>query len=141
MGFLDRFRQRHAWEAPPQLEHEGAVAEIQPEPPPTQYDRAQFQAEQPPVMHEPPPPQPPEPAEPDSITVSRTLVKSEPEVLELISSDPGMQAQGVDVVLTERGFGTRVAISVPVDSGISEADVQGMMDRLVEPQRRAFTNT
>ena len=45
------------------------------------------------------------------IEASRTLMKSEPELAELLSA-----VEGVEVTMAEKGFGTRVAIRA--DEGI-----------------------
>jgi hypothetical protein len=68
------------------------------------------------------------------IEVSRTLVKSEPELAELIES-----IDGVEVSMAEKGFGTRVEIRATPDSGLSEADLERLMDELAEPSRQPFT--
>ena len=96
---------------------------------------------------EPPPEQapvpapiaPPEPA--TRIEVSRTLVKSEPELAELVASEPRLQADEIEVSLSEKGFGTRVAITAGEQAGLSESDIEALLDQLAEPQRRPFSNT
>jgi hypothetical protein len=65
------------------------------------------------------------------IEVSRTLMKSEPELAELIEA-----VEGLEVRMAEKGFGTRVAIRAAEDSGLVEADLEAVLDRLAEPQRR-----
>jgi hypothetical protein len=92
-----------------------------------------------------PPPEPDalvaaEPAEP-AIIATRTLVKSEPELLELVSSEPRLEADGVEVSLGEKGFGTRVAITARRSAGLTEADLESLLDQLAEPQKRPFTNS
>jgi hypothetical protein len=92
-----------------------------------------------------PPPEPEapvaaEPAEP-AISATRTLVKSEPELLELVSSEPRLEADGVEVSLGEKGFGTRVAITARRSAGLTEADLESLLDQLAEPQKRPFTNS
>ncbi|HSK49035.1 MAG TPA: hypothetical protein VK889_00925 [Solirubrobacterales bacterium] len=67
------------------------------------------------------------------IEVSRTLMKSEPELAELIEA-----VEGVEVTMAEKGFGTRVAVRAREDSGFGEADLEALLDRLAEPQRRPF---
>jgi hypothetical protein len=67
------------------------------------------------------------------IEVARTLMKSEPELAELIST-----VEGVEVTMAEKGFGTRVALRAGKDSGLGEADLEAVLDRLAEPQRRPF---
>jgi hypothetical protein len=68
------------------------------------------------------------------IEASRTLMKSEPELAELIE-----QFQGLEVRMAEKGFGTRVEIRVAEESGLAEADLEAVLDRLAEPQRRPFS--
>jgi len=67
------------------------------------------------------------------IEVSRTLMKSEPEVMALVD-----ELDGLEVRMAEKGFGTRVEIRAAGDSGFSEADLEGVLDRLAEPQRQPF---
>jgi hypothetical protein len=68
------------------------------------------------------------------IQVSRTLMKSEPELAELIAT-----VEGLEVTMAEKGFGTRVEIRASDDSGLVEADLESVLDRLAEPQRRPFS--
>ena len=68
------------------------------------------------------------------IEVSRTLMKSEPELAELVR-----EVEGVEVTMAEKGFGTRVAIRAGEESGLGEADLEAVLDRLAEPQRRPFS--
>jgi hypothetical protein len=68
------------------------------------------------------------------IEVSRTLMKSEPELAELIAT-----VEGLEVTMAEKGFGTRVAIRADEASGLVEADLEAVLDRLAEPQRRPFS--
>jgi hypothetical protein len=68
------------------------------------------------------------------IEVSRTLMKSEPELVELIR-----EVEGVEVTMAEKGFGTRVEIRASEDTGLAEADLEAVLDRLAEPQRRPFS--
>jgi hypothetical protein len=67
------------------------------------------------------------------IEVARTLMKSEPELAELIAT-----VEGVEVTMAEKGFGTRVELRAGADSGLGEADLEAVLDRLAEPQRRPF---
>jgi hypothetical protein len=67
------------------------------------------------------------------IEVSRTLMKSEPELAELIAT-----VDGVEVTMAEKGFGTRVEIRAAEETGLAEADLEAVLDRLAEPQRRPF---
>jgi hypothetical protein len=67
------------------------------------------------------------------IEVSRTLMKSEPELAELIAT-----VEGVEVTMAEKGFGTRVEIRAAEEAGFAVADLEAVLDRLAEPQRRPF---
>jgi hypothetical protein len=67
------------------------------------------------------------------IEVARTLMKSEPELAEQISA-----VEGVEVTMAEKGFGTRVELRAGKESGLGEADLEAVLDRLAEPQRRPF---
>lgn len=68
------------------------------------------------------------------IEVSRTLMKSRPELAELVES-----VEGVEVTMAEKGFGTRVELRADERSGLAEADLEAVLDRLAEPQRRPFS--
>jgi hypothetical protein len=68
------------------------------------------------------------------IEVSRTLMKSEPELAELVET-----VEGVEVTMAEKGFGTRVELRAAEESGLGEADLEAVLDRLAEPQRRPFS--
>jgi hypothetical protein len=52
------------------------------------------------------------------IEASRTLMKSEPELAELLSA-----VEGVEVTMAEKGFGTRVAIRADEGTGLEMADL------------------
>jgi hypothetical protein len=67
------------------------------------------------------------------IEASRTLMKSEPELLGLIE-----EAEGVEVTMAEKGFGTRVQVRAGEETGLEAADLEAFLDRLAEPQRRPF---
>jgi carbon monoxide dehydrogenase subunit G len=67
------------------------------------------------------------------IEVSRTLMKSEPELQELVAA-----VEGVEVTLAEKGFGTRVEIRAGADSGFKLADLERLLDELAEPQKQPF---
>ena len=67
------------------------------------------------------------------IEAARTLMKSEPELAELIA-----EVEGVEVTMAEKGFGTRVRIRASEQSGLVEADLEAVLDQLAEPQRRPF---
>ena len=60
-------------------------------------------------------------------------MKSEPELAELVAA-----VEGVEVTMAEKGFGTRVALCAEEDSGLSEADLEQLLDRLAEPQKQPF---
>ena len=68
------------------------------------------------------------------IEVSRTLMKSEPELAVLVET-----VEGVEVTMAEKGFGTKVAIRADEGSGLGQADLEAVLDRLAEPQRRPFS--
>jgi len=68
------------------------------------------------------------------IEVSRTLMKSEPELAELIQA-----VEGIEVTMAEKGFGTRVEVRANPGTGLEEADLEAFLDRLAEPQRRPFS--
>jgi hypothetical protein len=70
------------------------------------------------------------------IEVSRTLMKSEPELAELVAC-----VEGVEVTMAEKGFGTRVEVKASEDSGFGEADLERILDRLAEPQKQPFSST
>jgi len=60
-------------------------------------------------------------------------MKSEPELTELIAT-----VEGVEVTMAEKGFGTRVEIRAAEETGLAESDLEAVLDRLAEPQRRPF---
>ena len=70
----------------------------------------------------------------DMIEAARTLMKSEPELAELIA-----EVEGVEVTMAEKGFGTRVELRAADGSGLLETDLEAVLDRLAEPQRRPFS--
>ena len=70
----------------------------------------------------------------DMIEAARTLMKSEPELAELIA-----EVEGVEVTMAEKGFGTRVELRAADGSGLLESDLEAVLDQLAEPQRRPFT--
>jgi len=43
------------------------------------------------------------------------------------------------VTMAEKGFGTRVEIRADEQSGLVAADLEAVLDRLAEPQRRPFS--
>jgi hypothetical protein len=67
------------------------------------------------------------------IEAARTLMKSEPELAELIA-----EVEGVEVTMAEKGFGTRVELRAADGSGLLLSDLEAVLDRLAEPQRRPF---
>jgi hypothetical protein len=68
------------------------------------------------------------------IEAARTLMKSEPELAELVA-----EVEGVEVTMAEKGFGTRVQLSAEEGTGLEQADLEAVLDRLAEPQRRPFS--
>lgn len=68
------------------------------------------------------------------IEVARTLMKSEPELAELL-----VEVEGVEVTMAEKGFGTRVEVRAEADSGLAEADLERFLDRLAEPRKQPFS--
>jgi hypothetical protein len=67
------------------------------------------------------------------IEVSRTLMKSEPELTALLA-----EVEGVEVTMAEKGFGTRVAIRAKEGAGLEESDLERFLDHLAEPQKQPF---
>jgi hypothetical protein len=67
------------------------------------------------------------------IEVSRTLMKSEPELAELVDA-----VEGVEVTMAEKGFGTRVEVRAAEGSGLCLADLERFLDELAEPQKQPF---
>jgi len=67
------------------------------------------------------------------IEASRTLMKSEPELAELVT-----EVEGVEVTMAEKGFGTRVEIRADERTGLEAADLERFLDRLAEPQKQPF---
>lgn len=67
------------------------------------------------------------------IEASRTLVKSQPELADLVR-----EVEGVEVTMAEKGFGTRVELRAEEGSGFSEADLERLLDRLAQPSRQPF---
>lgn len=67
------------------------------------------------------------------IEVSRTLMKSEPELADLVA-----EVEGVEVRMAEKGFGTRVEVRADERSGLGKADLERILDRLAEPQKQPF---
>jgi hypothetical protein len=70
------------------------------------------------------------------IEASRTLMKSEPELAELIEA-----VEGLEVTMAEKGFGTRVEVRAAEGSGLSEADLERFLDGLAQPVKQPFGNT
>ena len=67
------------------------------------------------------------------IEASRTLMKSEPELAELLAD-----VDGVEVTMAEKGFGTRVELRASEESGLGADDLERILDRLAEPQKQPF---
>jgi hypothetical protein len=70
------------------------------------------------------------------IEASRTLMKSEPELADLVA-----EIEGVEVTMAEKGFGTRVEIRADESSGLAVADLERYLDRFAEPQKQPFRTT
>jgi hypothetical protein len=70
------------------------------------------------------------------IEASRTLMKSEPELADLVA-----ELDGVEITMAEKGFGTRVAIRARPDTGLGEGDLERLLDHLAEPQKQPFGST
>jgi hypothetical protein len=68
------------------------------------------------------------------VEAARTLMKSEPELAELTG-----EVEGVEVTMAEKGFGTRVQLRAAEGTGLEQADLEAVLDRLAEPQRRPFS--
>jgi hypothetical protein len=73
------------------------------------------------------------------VRAARTLVMSEPELVDLVGSDPRLAIEGVEVELAEKGFGTRVVISALPSTGLTQADLERLLDELAEPHKRPFS--
>ena len=67
------------------------------------------------------------------VAAARTLMKSQPELAELVA-----EVEGVEVTMAEKGFGTRVEIRTEEGSGLLQSDLEAFLDHLAEPQRRPF---
>jgi hypothetical protein len=67
------------------------------------------------------------------IEASRTLMKSEPELAELLDA-----VEGVEVTMAEKGFGTRVVIRADEANGLEEADLERLLDDLATPSKQPF---
>lgn len=67
------------------------------------------------------------------IEVSRTLMKSQPELADLVAT-----VEGLEVTMAEKGFGTRVQVRADERSGLREADLERFLDQLAEPQKQPF---
>ncbi len=60
-------------------------------------------------------------------------MKSEPELAELVEA-----AEGVEITMAEKGFGTRVEVRAAEETGLREDDLERFLDRLAEPQKQPF---
>ena len=67
------------------------------------------------------------------IEVSRTVMKSEPELAQLVE-----EAEGIEVTMAEKGFGTRVEVRAAEGSGLSVEDLERFLDGLAEPSKQPF---
>jgi hypothetical protein len=68
------------------------------------------------------------------------VVKSEPELAELVAREPRLKDERVEVTLVEKGFGTRVAIVAEAGNGLEQSDLEQLLDQLAVPQKRPFSN-
>lgn len=69
------------------------------------------------------------------IEVTRTLMKSEPELAELVAG-----VEGVEVTMAAKGFGTRVELRARDGSGLAERDLEQILDELAEPSKQPFAS-
>ena len=67
------------------------------------------------------------------IEAARTLMKSEPELVDLLA-----EVEGVEVTMAEKGFGTRVEVRADEGTGLEVADLERFLDHLAEPQKQPF---
>jgi len=74
-----------------------------------------------------------------AIKADRTLVKSEPELRELIDAEPLFGSADIEIRMAEKGFGTRVTITAASEAGLEADDLEAMLDGLAEPQKRPFS--
>lgn len=74
-----------------------------------------------------------------TISASRTLVKSAPELREMVSGMVELAGPDVSVDLAEKGFGTRVVITAAAGSGLGPAELEALLDALAEPRRRPYS--
>ena len=72
------------------------------------------------------------------LIAERTLVKSEPELRELVASHPRLRDRALRIRLAEKGFGTHVEIAARPGNGIGIGDLERLLDELAEPQKRPF---
>lgn len=70
---------------------------------------------------------------PSMIEIARTLMKSEPELAELVA-----ELDGLEVSMVEKGLGTRVEVRAGEGSGLAEADLERILDQLAEPRKQPF---
>jgi hypothetical protein len=67
------------------------------------------------------------------IEASRTLMKSEPELTELLEA-----VEGIEVTMAEKGFGTRVEVRASEGSGLCADDLERFLDGLARPVKQPF---
>jgi hypothetical protein len=67
------------------------------------------------------------------IEASRTLMKSAPELENLVES-----VEGVEVTMAEKGFGTRVELRAGSGSELELADLERLLDELAQPRKQPF---
>jgi hypothetical protein len=72
------------------------------------------------------------------LIAERTLVKSAPELRQLVDSHPRLRGAGVRVDLAEKGFGTHVSIAARPEAGVGINELERLLDELAEPQKRPF---
>jgi hypothetical protein len=70
---------------------------------------------------------------------SRKLLKSEPELRELVALVPAVSAGQVRVEFAEEGFGTKVTLAAVAGIELEIAQLEQILDTLAEPQKRPFS--
>lgn len=74
----------------------------------------------------------------------RTLVKSKPELGELLADEQAIRTwlgrdAALEVTMAEKGFGTEVVLRAEHDSELCTDDLERVLDGLAEPHRRPFS--
>ncbi len=67
------------------------------------------------------------------IEAARTLMKSRPELSDLVA-----EVEGVEVTMAEKGFGTRVQLRAGEGSGLGPGDLERILDDLAAPRKLPF---